>query len=118
MDDSNSVISYKDPTEANHYLDRYFWVLKPFYKQNKLMLNPEKTNVLVVAKPTVKAEAKDIRILTDNDDVTPKKAIKVLGWDMNECLSLDVHMNKQKHSKELSRDNNDGSAPGKEKLLL
>ena len=60
MDDSNSIISFKDPTEANHILDRYFRVLKYFYRQNKLMLNPEKMNVLVVAKPAIKAEAEEI----------------------------------------------------------
>ena len=42
VDDSNSVISFADPTEANMYLDRYFKILGYFYKQNKLVINPEK----------------------------------------------------------------------------
>ena len=45
VDDSNSLISLQEPSEANMYIDRYFKILEYYYKQNKLVLNPEKTNV-------------------------------------------------------------------------
>ena len=73
------------------YVERYFRVLDYFYKQNKLVLNPEKTNILVVAKPAIKALADDIRIVTDKEEVKPSKSIKMLGWETNERLSMDSH---------------------------
>ena len=42
VDDGNSMISFGEETEPNHYLNRYFDVLKHFYNLNKLKLNPEK----------------------------------------------------------------------------
>ena len=94
VDDSNSLISFKDPTQANHYLDRYFRILILYYRQNKLLLNPEKTNVMIVAKPAARREADDIRLVTDTEEVKPKKTIKILGWEMTENLSMDNHINK------------------------
>ena len=94
VDDSNSLISFGDPTHANHYLDRYFRILILYYRQNKLLLNPEKTNVMIVARPATKREADDIRIVTDTEEVKPKQTIKVLGWEMCENLTMDIHLNK------------------------
>ena len=93
VDDSNSLMSFQDPSHANLYLDRYFLVLKMFYRQNKLLLNPEKTNIMIVAKPAMKQQAEDIRIVTEKEEVTPKKTIKILGWEMCEQLTLDQHLN-------------------------
>ena len=93
VDDSNSVISFGDPTQVNHYLDRYFAILKFFYKQNKLLLNPEKTNLMIVARPAMKDEAEDVRIIAEKEEVTPKKVMKILGWEICEKLSMDTHLN-------------------------
>ena len=94
VDDSNSLMSFSDPTHANHYIDRYFLILKYFYNQNKLLLNPEKTNIMIIAKPAIKSEADDIRIVTEKEDVHPKKTIRILGWEMSAQLSMDQHQNK------------------------
>ena len=68
-------------------------VLKYFYHQNKLLLNPEKTNIMIIAKPAIRSEAEDIRINTEKEEVYPKKTIKILGWEMPEQMTLDQHMN-------------------------
>ena len=31
VDDSNSVVAFSDPDEINHYLDRFFRVLKIYF---------------------------------------------------------------------------------------
>ena len=75
VDDSNSVVSFSDPTETNKYIDKYFKMLGYFYRQNKLLLNPEKTNVLIIAKPGIRNEADDIKIMTETEEVKPKRLI-------------------------------------------
>ena len=96
VDDGNSMISFEDENEANHYLNRYFDILKHFYNLNQLKLNPEKTSILVIAKKTVKERNTDIRIITEpgEDDVEPKKSINVLGWIFNSRLSMDESLQK------------------------
>ena len=94
MDDSNSLISFTEHTDANHYLNRYFDILKIFYNSNKLCLNPEKTNVLILAKPKLKKEADEIKIVTEDEDVTAKNQIKVLGFYFNERMSMDTTLDK------------------------
>ena len=49
---------------------------------------------MIVAKPAIKAEADDIRIVTEKEEVHPKKTIRILGWEMTEQLSMDQHLNK------------------------
>ena len=96
VDDSNNMISFEDETDANHYINRFFDVLKHYYTLNKLKINPEKTNLLIIAKPAMKERNKDIRIVTEKneDDVYPKKQIRVLGWEMNSRLSMDSSLQK------------------------
>ena len=48
IDDSSSLISFTDHTELNHYLDSYFKILGHCYNTNKLSINPEKTNLLII----------------------------------------------------------------------
>ena len=52
VDDANSMISFEEESEANHYVNRYFKILQHYYDLNKLKLNLEKTSILVVAKKT------------------------------------------------------------------
>lgn len=82
VDDMNSMISFKEETEANHYINRFFDILRHYYNLNKLKLNPEKTSVLIVAKPNIKERNKDIRIVTDpeDDDVIIKYRSKSWVW--------------------------------------
>ena len=49
---------------------------------------------MIVARPATKREADDIRIVTDTEEVKPKQTIKVLGWEMCENLTMDIHLNK------------------------
>ena len=58
VDDSNSVITFKDPVTANAYLQAYFDLMIGYYNQQKLKLNQMKTNLLVVSKPKLKDAAK------------------------------------------------------------
>ena len=92
VDDSNSFLSFDDPDDANHYLNRYFLILVFFYIQNKLLINPEKTTILVVAKPQKILEADDIRIVTEKEEVRPSKQVKILGWITNPRMNMDNHL--------------------------
>ena len=88
VDDSNSIISFKDSTEMNYYLDRYMQVLKTYYNQMKLKINSEKTNIMIVSRNQRKAETTDLRYEDEKEVVIPKAQIRILGWIMNQRMSM------------------------------
>ena len=55
-------------------------------------LNTLKTNILVIAKPSVRDEADDLRIITDTDGALPKKSIKMFGLETNVPLFMEAHL--------------------------
>ena len=69
IDDSNSVIEFNDPTDANFYLDRFLKVLKIYYNDNKLQINTDKTSLLVISKQKHNHIKEEIRIEDDTEVV-------------------------------------------------
>ena len=86
----NSLVSFKDPDETNLFISRYFKVLIHYYNLMKLQINPNKINMLIIAKPKVRREAVNIKILTGYETVIPKNLIKILGWELDMQLSIDT----------------------------
>ena len=83
VDDSNLLVSLENQNDATHYINRYFQILIYFYSQNKLVINPDKTNLMIVARPGIRNQMEDLRIVTHKEDAYPKKQIKMLGWETN-----------------------------------
>ena len=52
-DDSNNIIRFKEPDEANHYCNKFFITLKAYYNMNRLVLNGDKTGLLLVNRPAL-----------------------------------------------------------------
>ena len=72
VNDFNSLVSLSNPLEQNLYSQTYLKILEYVYTLNKLKINREKTNLLIIAKPKVKDQAGDIKIKADEGDVNPK----------------------------------------------
>ena len=93
VDDSNSIIVFKDPTNANYYIHRYFQTLKIYYNLMKLKINADKTGILVIGRPCLDIYRDDIRIEDGPDIIKPKPQIRILGWYLNFRLSYDTTVN-------------------------
>ena len=75
VDDSNSMICFFNHEDPNHYINSYFAIRMHYYTLNKLQINPEKTNLLVIVNQTMRNQNENIRTVTDTEDVLPKKQI-------------------------------------------
>ena len=93
IDNSNSIIEFDDPTDANYYLDRYMKVLKIFYNHSKHKINTDKTALLVISKPKHKDIKEEIRIEDEVEEMKPKPQICMLGWHINERIKMDTNIN-------------------------
>ena len=92
IDNSNSVIKMEDPEQTEKYINEFFKVLQYFYFVMKLKINPDKTNIMIICRPN-KDKHRNIKLKTITEEIMPKKQIKVLGWTINERLSMDTHAN-------------------------
>ena len=94
VDDSSSVIGFKDQNQVKCYLTEYYNFLNIFYNANKLQLNNDKTKLLLNYKNKFKDIFKKIHFMAGNDKITPKNAIKILGVFIRSDLKLDTQIGK------------------------
>ena len=102
VDDSNSVIIFKNRSIMKEYLNSHFLLLKIYYNLNKLKINDDKTNLLLLNNPRHDKEVEDTKITTDTDTILPKDKFTILGWTVNKRMDYHDHMNNvsKKNTKE------------------
>ena len=88
IDDSNSVINFKDEDLINYYVDSYMKVLKTYYNIMRLKLNPGKTNIMIVCKRRRRHEMGEIQIVDGTEQIKTKNQIKILGLEMNNQIEI------------------------------
>ena len=87
------MVTFNESEEINHYIDRYFKVLKFYYNEIKLKVNSEKTNILLVLRRNRRQETDDIFLVDGNETLVPKNQIRTLGWILNTRRCMDANAN-------------------------
>merc|ERR1712240_619813 len=64
VDDSTNLIITKDPTKLQTYLNNFYILLKKVYHTNKLIINQEKTKIIVICKNKDRKTIKSIQMYT------------------------------------------------------
>ena len=59
----------------------------------KLLLNPDKTTIVVFSRPAIQIWKDEINIKDQNEVIKPVSQICLLGWRINERLSQDTNLN-------------------------
>ena len=81
VDDSNSVIAAKPESNIKEYINNYMLLMSKFYTMMKLKMNPEKTSLMINAKPSALEKSPPIEIRTENGEIIEgKNEIKILGY--------------------------------------
>ena len=58
-----------------------------------LILNPDKTTILIFSRPSIQVWIDEIIIKDQNEVIKPVSQICLLGWRINERLSQDTNLN-------------------------
>ena len=100
VDDDTHVIGFKDHSVTKNYLESYFALLTEFYNANKLKINAEKTNYIIVCKKRYRYLFKKFSFLANNCVIKPCRMIKILGTYLRDDLSWETEMGKtcRKHT--------------------
>ena len=94
VDDSTSIIAFKETSQIKPYLTDFFNLLKCYYNINKIKINDDKTQMLLTHKPKHKNTLKNFHFYAGNDKITTKNSIKILGFYITSDLKLDSQIGK------------------------
>ena len=65
MDDSNNVITFDNQNQIKTYLEAYYNLIQNYYNINKLKINADKTNLLLIYKDKYKQTLNNFHFKAD-----------------------------------------------------
>ena len=92
VDDSTNVIAFIDHSQIKSYLTQYYNLIQSYYNINKLKINADKTQLLLIYKNKHKENLKNFFFKANQFKITPKKVITILGAHLREDLKLDTQI--------------------------
>ena len=92
MDDSTYMFSSADPTVLTDKLSEQYRRLSRYMGDNRLVINDDKTHLLVMGTPRFVEARKEVRIETGTVTVNPVKTEKLLGINIHESLKWKEHI--------------------------
>ena len=92
VDDNTSVIAHKDTQQLQKYLTYYFTLLQHFHNINKLKINSDKTQLMISTKNKNYNKITNFTFKANNDTITNKPSIKILGMTLTHDLNMDTQI--------------------------
>ena len=92
IDDSNSIIMFDNPEDAQRYIEDFFQLLQIYYSDMRLALNTDKTTLMVVSRPNLSRYKHMIKLEDVKETIRPKAQIKMLGWLQNERMDQSTNL--------------------------
>merc|ERR1712240_202393 len=94
VDDSTNLIITKDATKLQTYLKGFYILLQKVYHTNKLIINQEKTKLMVICKNKDRKATKSIQMYAGKYRVKQVDKVKVLGYQIQSNLHNDAQVNR------------------------
>ena len=92
VDDSTNIISTSNTKTVEEYLDKFYKLLEAVYNINKLKINKDKTELLIVCKQKYRKDTKNIRMTASGHKVKQVSKAKILGYTLSNDLKHDKHI--------------------------
>ena len=94
VDDSSSIISFKDSNNVKNYLTDYYNLLDSYYNINFLQINPDKSKLLLILKPKLKNQFENFYFNAKQHKIKPLKKLKILGFYISNDLKMTSQVGK------------------------
>ena len=79
VDDSTNIISDKDHTKIQDYINDFYKLLEVYYDVNKLKINADKSKIVVICKPLLRHVTDNIILKASGYQIVQSDFIKILG---------------------------------------
>merc|ERR1712240_982285 len=94
VDDSTNLIITKDPTKLQTYLNAFYILLQKVYNTNKLIINQQKTELMLICNNRNRKITRGIQMYAGKYRVKQVDTVKVLGYKIQSNLHNDAQVNK------------------------
>ena len=92
VDDSTNIISTNNVEDIQQYINKFYELLEAVYNINKLKINNEKMELMIICKNKFRKATKHIQITASGYKVKQVTMIKILGYTMQNNLNHDKHI--------------------------
>ena len=86
VDDSTNVISTPNVDEIKDYINKFYSLLEAVYNTNKLIINKDKTEMMIVCKNKFRKITKAIQMYANGYKVNQVQQAKILGFTIQSNL--------------------------------
>ena len=92
VDDATYTFACKDPAEMSAQLDRKYKVISEYMASNKLVINADKTHLLVMGSRSMVDKRSQVMLQAGVNLITPTPSEKLLGCNIHEGLKWGHHI--------------------------
>ena len=86
VDDSSNIVYTKDIQNLGEYINKFYILLEAIYSINKLAINSDKTELMIICKNKYRKDTKHIVMQASNFIVNQVKKVKILGYTIQSNL--------------------------------
>ena len=79
MDDSTNIIPCTNTADLQRYINLYFSVLEEYYNINKILINSNKSKLLIITNASLRQYTSSIKLQANKYLIDQSTKIKVLG---------------------------------------
>ena len=98
VDDGAYSYANKDPAVLSQVLTRKYELLEEWISGNKLVINPDKTHLMVMGPKKISARRNQVSIQAGPFTITPTESEKLLGGHLHQSLQWNHHIRDHKNS--------------------
>ena len=98
VDDGAYCFAHKDPAVLSQVLTHKYNRLEEWMNANKLVINPDKTHLMVMAGKKDRAKIKDVTLMAGEFTIKPSESEKLLGAQLHQSLNWKLHIRDHKGS--------------------
>ena len=92
VDDGTVSFSHKDPAVIKQVLSSHFTTISEYMASNKLVINPDKTHLLVMAPRRLAARREEITLQAGEYTITPTESHQLLGIGIHQSMAWNHHI--------------------------
>jgi hypothetical protein len=92
VDDSTVIFSSSDPDAISEKLTKHYGDIADYMAANKLVINGDKTHLLVMAPRRLAGRRQEVSIMAGGHRIQPTEAHKLLGVTIHQSMSWNQHV--------------------------
>ena len=98
VDDGAYSYAHVDPVVLSEVLTRKYRLLEDWINGNKLVINPDKTHLMVMGPKKISAQRNQVTIQAGPYTILPTVSEKLLGGNLHQSLKWNDHIRDNKSS--------------------